>query len=110
MGQGAVAPPPSGPMGLPYTRAMPSCTSLLRLEVRIRASARVAAEKVRRAVAAAPIDADGQDIGVTITIGGAVDPSAGDAVHDVIDRADKALYKGKRDGRNRVVFNVDADA
>lgn len=74
------------------------------------AGARVAAEKVRRAVAAAPIDADGQDIGVTITIGGAVDPSAGDAVHDVIDRAHKALYKGKRDGRNRVVFNVDADA
>lgn len=35
MGQGAVAPPPSGPMGLPYTRAMPSCTSLLRPAARI---------------------------------------------------------------------------
>lgn len=72
--------------------------------------ARVAAEKLRMAVASTPIKADDKPIDVTITIGGGVDPHAGDAVHDVIERADQALYIGKRDGRSRVVFDVDGVA
>ena len=66
------------------------------------AGARVVAEKLRSAIAANPVEVDGQRIEITMTIGGMVDPHAGDAVHDVVDRADAALYRGKREGRNRV--------
>lgn len=66
--------------------------------------AHVVAEKLRRIVEAEPFSFADHTISTTVTIGGAVSPQPGEEVHDVIDRADSALYQGKRDGRNRVVL------
>jgi len=42
-------------------------------------------------------------VGVTISIGLATLDSKGESINDVMKRADQALYRAKRDGRNRVV-------
>jgi len=39
---------------------------------------------------------------VTVSIGVAAFPEHGEALEDVIQAADKALYESKRGGRNRV--------
>ena len=67
------------------------------------AGAHVAAERLRRAVAFTPlIMHDGVELPeVTISIGCA-ELHRGDAPADFISRADTALYRAKRQGRNRV--------
>lgn len=71
------------------------------LQGRSALSAELVAERVRKAVQA---DTDGAAAGlpgVTVSIGLAV--YAGEAsVEDLLQRADKALYMAKRDGRNRL--------
>lgn len=64
------------------------------------------AERVRRAIAAARPEAEGFDLppGVTASIGVATYQAADPHVASVIDRADRALYRAKREGRNRVVL------
>jgi diguanylate cyclase (GGDEF)-like protein len=60
------------------------------------------AERLRAAFAAAGVTIDGHVIGATCSIGAA---SSAEAVADIsalIARADAALYRAKRDGRNRV--------
>ncbi|MEL6569661.1 MAG: PleD family two-component system response regulator [Pseudomonadota bacterium] len=65
--------------------------------------AAVAAERLRRAVAAEPFEAqDGQKIDVTVSAGVSVLSGAEDTPSDLMKRADKALYAAKREGRNRV--------
>jgi diguanylate cyclase len=61
------------------------------------------AERIRKGIAALTITADdGRPIPVTATIGlSAIHPDH--SVEDTIEQADKALYDGKRNGRNRVV-------
>ena len=49
------------------------------------------------------IDAGASRIDVTISIGLATLESKGEPIADVLKRADKALYRAKHDGRNRVV-------
>jgi two-component system, cell cycle response regulator len=72
------------------------------------AVASVVAERLRRRVATEPfaIGRAGQRIEVTISIGiaalGAPDDNAG----TILKRADQALYRAKRDGRNRVVADA----
>ena len=63
------------------------------------------AERLRRAIAGEPfaVDKGAAHIDVTISIGLATLESKGEAVADVLKRADKALYRAKHDGRNRVV-------
>ena len=64
-------------------------------------AARVLAERIRVAVAERPMQVDGHDIAITISLG--VAGSAGFANLDVLSsEADQAMYIAKRGGRNRV--------
>ena len=63
------------------------------------------AERLRRRIATEPFaiqNGTGQ-LDVTISIGIAALGGAGDSAGAVLKRADQALYRAKRDGRNRVV-------
>jgi diguanylate cyclase (GGDEF)-like protein len=59
------------------------------------------AERLRMAVAAAQLDADGEPYTMTVSIG-VCRLAADEAVSAALQRADKALYAAKRHGRNRV--------
>ena len=63
------------------------------------------AERLRRRIAAEPfaIHEGARSIPVTISIGIAALRGADDNAAGVLKRADQALYRAKRDGRNRVV-------
>jgi diguanylate cyclase (GGDEF)-like protein len=61
-----------------------------------------AAERIRAAVEAHPFVFDGTTIRVTISIGIAVCPDHGRDIKTLVGRADRALYRAKETGRNRV--------
>jgi diguanylate cyclase (GGDEF)-like protein len=65
------------------------------------ASARLVGERLREAVEAAVVDWQGEALRFTISIGMAV-LREGDDPGKLLARADKALYRAKREGRNRV--------
>lgn len=67
--------------------------------------AQVVAERVRQAVAAAPVDTEGKHIPVTISLGVAL-ASGQDTADQLIERADRALYAAKTAGRNRTVLGT----
>ncbi len=60
------------------------------------------ADRLRRLIAETPISTPAGPIPVTVSIGVALFTATEDAINKVIDRADKALYHAKRNGRNRV--------
>lgn len=66
------------------------------------------AERLRRRIAteAFPIDKGNKSIEVTISIGLAAIENANDTSANLLKRADQALYRAKRDGRNRVVADA----
>ncbi|MCP1307911.1 sensor domain-containing diguanylate cyclase [Paenibacillus tyrfis] len=70
--------------------------------------ARALAETVRRAVAAEPYEADGVRIALTVSIGGAACTGLAEGadakllLEQMIEEGDKALYRAKQLGRNRV--------
>jgi two-component system, cell cycle response regulator len=66
------------------------------------------AERLRRSVAGEPfvVNKGEKRIEVTISIGLATLERKGEAVSDVLKRADNALYRAKHDGRNRVVADA----
>ncbi|HWV43701.1 PleD family two-component system response regulator [Pseudorhodoplanes sp.] len=66
------------------------------------------AERLRRRIAAEPfpIEQGRRSIDVTISVGIAALESSHDTAAQLIKRADQALYRAKRDGRNRVVANA----
>jgi diguanylate cyclase (GGDEF)-like protein len=67
----------------------------------------VAAERLLAAVREMRIDiADGQVLNLTVTLGLAR-VRAGEMIDAAVERADKALYKGKSAGRDRYVFAAD---
>ena len=72
------------------------------------AVATMVAERLRRRIAADPFPiAQGQrKVEVTISIGLAALNGADDTAANVLKRADQALYRAKRDGRNRVVADA----
>jgi len=66
------------------------------------------AERLRRSIAGEKfaISKGAKRIDVTISIGLSTLERKGEAVADVLKRADKALYRAKNDGRNRVVSDA----
>ncbi len=68
----------------------------------------IVAERLRRKIAAEPfpIEQGKRKIDVTISIGIAALESSHDSSAQLLKRADQALYRAKRDGRNRVVADA----
>lgn len=65
------------------------------------------AERVRTAVAERPFDMGTQyPLQVTVSVGVALNESDSDTPEMILKRADVALYRAKREGRNRVVFDA----
>jgi two-component system cell cycle response regulator len=66
------------------------------------------AERLRQAVADAPfhIGVEPGQLPITISIGVTTSEGAEDTAEALLKRADKALYRAKRDGRNRVVADA----
>jgi diguanylate cyclase (GGDEF)-like protein/PAS domain S-box-containing protein len=60
------------------------------------------AEELRKSVEDISIDIDGIRVGITISIGVSEYPAHGEDSEDTIEKADKALYVSKQNGRNRV--------
>jgi two-component system cell cycle response regulator len=66
------------------------------------------AERLRQSVADAPfsVGSSGRQVPVTISIGVAASGAGNDTPDVLLKRADQALYRAKRDGRNRVVADA----
>jgi diguanylate cyclase (GGDEF)-like protein len=60
-------------------------------------------ERLRNAVKAMSIHNDNQDIAITITLGGAI-LLPGESFSEAVNRADQALYIGKKNGRDQGVI------
>lgn len=71
-----------------------------------RASLKVRAEALRRAIADVPLSIDGLSVPVTLSIGGTTceKPLADLPLELILTEADTALYQAKAQGRNRSVF------
>ncbi|MGV6852442.1 MAG: diguanylate cyclase [bacterium] len=63
--------------------------------------AKVVAEKLRKAVKNCPFEGDGHKVMVTISIGVTVTQN-GDTKDEFFNRADKAMYKAKQEGRDQI--------
>lgn len=61
------------------------------------------AERIRDAFASSPVNVDGTRVECTVSIGVASYPEDGGSIDAVTARADRAMYQGKQQGRNRVV-------
>jgi two-component system cell cycle response regulator len=72
------------------------------------AVAATVAERLRRRIATEPfpIEQGKRSIDVTISIGLAALENVDDTSANILKRADQALYRAKRDGRNRVVADA----
>jgi two-component system cell cycle response regulator len=72
------------------------------------AVAATVAERLRRKIASEPfpIEQGAQSVNVTISIGIAAQEGAQDTAAQLLKRADQALYRAKRNGRNRVVADA----
>ena len=61
------------------------------------------AERIRNAIGARPLAIDGHNISTSVSIGVACFPEDGRTLDALAARADRALYRAKQEGRNRVV-------
>ena len=76
-------------------------------------SARIAAERLCRAIESTPVALpDGREVHVTISVGlalGNADPQGrSEAAREVVERADTALFAAKTEGRNQVTISASA--
>jgi diguanylate cyclase (GGDEF)-like protein len=60
------------------------------------------AERIRNAIASAPLPLEGRMVACSVSIGIASFPEDGRSLDALAGRADRALYNAKKDGRNRV--------
>lgn len=60
---------------------------------------RAVADRMRRFIEVSPLCLDGNDIAITISVGGALS-KPDDALETLVARADAMMYKAKRSGRN----------
>lgn len=69
--------------------------------------AEAVAERVRQAIADRPFEVGaGRPLAVTVSAGVSLHENQTDTPETLIKRADVALYRAKREGRNRVVFDA----
>lgn len=68
------------------------------------AAAQSAAEKIREAVESLVVDSPEGSLSVTISVGVAVFPIHANNPEALISKADEALYKAKKTGRNRTIM------
>ncbi|ODT80269.1 MAG: PleD family two-component system response regulator [Pelagibacterium sp. SCN 64-44] len=69
--------------------------------------AEAVAERVRQAIAEKPFDVGtARPLSVTVSVGVALNETLADTPEGMIKRADVALYRAKREGRNRVIFDA----
>jgi len=68
-----------------------------------RTGAKELAERIRSAIETSRLDARGGHIGTTVSIGVASFPADGANLEMIMDKADKAMYRAKQQGRNQVV-------
>lgn len=62
-------------------------------------------EELRRAIEA-PVDIEGNEIHITVSIGVSMLPGDTDDAEDILTHADTAMYRAKEDGRNTLRFFV----
>jgi diguanylate cyclase (GGDEF)-like protein len=68
------------------------------------------AERLRELVAHSPLEADGEQLPITVSVGVAVLEGGDIQWQDILRRADQALHFAKQQGRNRVSANgLDCD-
>jgi diguanylate cyclase (GGDEF)-like protein len=65
------------------------------------------AERIRHSIAEQPVDHRGSPIHITVSIGIAILSRTDRDIGDAIERADRALYRAKTSGRNRVAAEWD---
>ena len=70
--------------------------------------AAVLAEKLRTAIAAQALKVDGQEVGVTSSIGVSDVRASDKSPGEILERADGALYEAKQSGRDRVCMALTA--
>lgn len=69
--------------------------------------AEAVAERVRQSMAEKSFDVGaGRPLSVTVSVGVSIKESLADSPESMIKRADVALYRAKREGRNRVIFDA----
>lgn len=64
------------------------------------------AERLRERIAAMPLGVDGATVPMTVSVGVARMDARDERWEQVLQRADKALYRAKEQGRNRVVVHA----
>ncbi len=68
------------------------------------------AERMRRAIESSRLDIDGHVIAATVSIGVASYPRDGGDSSTIMEKADRALYRAKQGGKNRVASYLDTEA
>lgn len=66
-----------------------------------------AAERVRLAIEDTPLEISDKKIAITVSIGIAGFPENGTEIEEIMHKADKALYRSKQNGKNRVTVISD---
>lgn len=85
------------PGGDEFSVVLPECDGATGLEI---------AERIRRVVAAAPLETRRGAVGITVSVGiGLLSPPAHDAA-GLLEVADQALYEAKKRGRDLVAFRT----